>query len=481
MFLILLVLNTFFSNDTARSSWYFWKPYQYEQSGVLTGLDVELTRAVFAEMGKTVEFAPQRWDAHLAAVERGEKDIASGAIRTAKREAFAYFSAPYRKETTVMYVGGNFPHTIQSYKDIVALMKTGQLRLGVIEGFRFQPPAFDRFLADSAKNAIVAAENDLNNFTNLKNGKIDAFLVDRLVAATLVHENEAFRFSKRLPVILHSADIHVMFSKQTSTEADVAAFNAALARLKSRGEFDRIVERYVTPYILNATVNQGWFRLIDIIGTLAFAISGILIARKEHYDIVGAFVLTSLPSIGGGVVRDLLLGRDPVGALRDPIYMYIIISVVVCGMIVFKTLDRIGNRFDKDTSFVKNNIAFWTWVIKFFDALGLAAFTIVAVVITLEQNVQPFLLWAPIMAMITGSGGGILRDIVRADSNNAFLKGTFYPEIAFIWGFIFALILVVFRTELDVDNMLFVVLGVLSGALVTRLLCLKYKIRSAVL
>jgi polar amino acid transport system substrate-binding protein len=483
MLFLVVLFHLIFPPDTLSSAWYFWKPYQYKsEQGKLTGLDIELMKAVTARMGVEVDYTPKNWDDHLDFLSNGELDFATGAIITDEREKYAYISNDYRTETTVIYTKDGFPFEINNYQDLMSLLRDKKIRLGVIGGFRFQPAEFDRFLSDSTDQTTrISVQNDLDNFANLKHDRIDAFLVDRLVAATLVNEYEDFRFAKRLPAIINSSKIHVLFSKKSVSEETVKRFNKALAEIKENGVYNRIVETYRTPYLLNVTVNQSWFRFIDIMGTIAFAISGIIIARKEHYDVVGAFVLTSLPSIGGGVLRDLFIGRDPIGVLRDPIYMLLILSVVTLGMLFFTTMDKIGSRVNKETQFIKNNIFFWTNAIKLFDALGLAAFTIVAVVIAFEQEVQPILLWAPLLAMITGSGGGILRDIVRADSNNAFLKGTFYPEIAFIWGFIFTTLMILFRDQLDVDNMLWLVVFNILGALFTRILCLKYKIKSITL
>ncbi|WP_448189576.1 trimeric intracellular cation channel family protein [Azospirillum sp. sgz301742] len=67
-------------------------------------------------------------------------------------------------------------------------------------------------------------------------------------------------------------------------------------------------------------VNTPWFLTIDLMGTVAFALSGITIARSERYSIFGALMLAWLPALGGGLIMDLIAGRNPPGILAQPSY-----------------------------------------------------------------------------------------------------------------------------------------------------------------
>jgi polar amino acid transport system substrate-binding protein len=74
------------------------------------------------------------------------------------------------------------------------------------------------------------------------------------------------------------------------------------------------------------------------------------------------------------------------------------------------------------------------------DAIGLAAFTVTGVVVAVRFGAEPLLLWGPICAALSAAGGGILRDMLRADSDNPALHASLYAEICLIWGLMLSLI-----------------------------------------
>ena len=118
--------------------------------------------------------------------------------------------------------------------------------------------------------------------------------------------------------------------------------------------------------------------------------------------------------------------------------------------------------------------------VAFFDALGLAAFTVIGVVVAVEAKANPLWLWGPLLAALTGAGGGIVRDVIRADANNPYLKGTFYAEIALIWGLLLSLFLMWYANLLDYKpaEISLAVVVTLIGALLTRMVVFHLKIRS---
>jgi polar amino acid transport system substrate-binding protein len=96
------------SQKVLKSAWYPWDPYQYvlakHDIKRLTGLDIQLIRAVFAQMGYEVAYEEVSWKQHQSDIRNGVRDIAAGAFKNPERAEYAYFSAPYRKETDVLYV-----------------------------------------------------------------------------------------------------------------------------------------------------------------------------------------------------------------------------------------------------------------------------------------------------------------------------------------------------------------------------------------
>lgn len=465
-----------------RGGWYPWDPYQYEEThaGVqeLTGLDIQLVPPLLEREGYDVTLDKLDWSRHLEDIRNGTRDFAMGAYRSPDREEFAWFSLPYRTETDVLTImrGKNSGLPVSSTANLVAEFSRRKFRLGVVRG-NYYGPDVSRFLADPANADLISyADNEQANLSRLVEGKIDGFICDRLAAATMEWRAGLQGRIVEHPLPVFTADIHVMFSKKTCSEEMVASFNKSLGAMKDSGAYNLAIRHYIVPVLLGITVHERWFLLLDLVGTIAFAISGVLLARRERYDIFGAFVLAALPAVGGSVVRDLISGREPLSVLRSPIYLYAILATVVAGTIFYKIRDAISAR--RSASGEAKRWLLPANVHQFFDALGLAAFTIIGVVVAVEQQCDPLWLWGTLFAAITGAGGGILRDMVRADSNNPSLKGSFYPEVAVIWGFLFSLFLTWETPRLELDEVLAGVLIAMFGALATRLLVMRYGIQS---
>lgn len=135
---------------------------------------------------------------------------------------------------------------------------------------------------------------------------------------------------------------------------------------------------------------MNFITLFDYIGTFAFAISGIRLAAAKNFDLFGAYVVGFVTAVGGGTLRDLMLGLTPFW-MEQPSYV-IITGVALLFVLLFrKHLVKLSNTF-----FI-------------FDAIGIGLFTVVGVEKSLDAG---FPVWVNIiMGAITGAAGGMLRDI----------------------------------------------------------------------
>ena len=474
------------SRRTLKAGWYPWDPYQYmlvkQDVKRLTGLDIQLVRAVFAQMGYQIDYEEVGWRQHQLDIKNGMRDIAAGAFKNPERGEYAYFSAPYRKETDVLYVRkGDAPrYSFKSVSELTRRFHQRSFRLGVIAGFYYGPDMM-RFINDPANAPrIVTVNDDVANFENLLNRRIDGFVVDRLVGATLAWRHGWQLAVEEVAPPVYAEDIHVLFSKKTTTPELVDGFNRSLEELKRNGQYARIIREYLFPVLLEATVAQRWFFTIDIVGTIAFAISGILLARQGRYSLFGAFVLAALPAVGGGIIRDLVVNRETVGVLTNPAYLLAVIATVLIGYVgVNLTKRKTLSWGSDDADWIVRKITL-NAAIAFFDALGLAAFTVIGVVVAVESKSNPLWLWGPLLAALTGAGGGIVRDAIRGDANNPFLKGTFYAEVALIWGWILSVFLMWYANLLDYKpaEISLAVAVTLIGALLTRLAVFHLRLKS---
>jgi uncharacterized membrane protein YeiH len=151
--------------------------------------------------------------------------------------------------------------------------------------------------------------------------------------------------------------------------------------------------------------------VLDLVGIFVFAISGGLVAVRKDLDIFGVLVLAGTTGLGGGFLRDVLIGALPPAALAD--WRYLIVPVTA-GLVTFWFHPAIGRR---------------ERVINVFDAAGLALFCVTGAVKALAFGLGP--VPSALMGMLTGIGGGILRDIL-AGRVPIVLRGELYATPALV-------------------------------------------------
>ena len=148
---------------------------------------------------------------------------------------------------------------------------------------------------------------------------------------------------------------------------------------------------------MNATFNL----VMDIIGTIAFAISGVMVASKKKMDLFGINILALCTAVGGGMVRDVLIGVTPPVMFRNPIF--VIIALVTANLTILILY------FHKKTT-RKSIESLTTQLLFIFDTLGLAAFTMDGVNAGMAVHTGIFL--PAFLGVMTGVGGGIIRDVL---------------------------------------------------------------------
>ncbi len=474
------------SKERLLCGWYLWDPYQYLQEGAgfekLTGLDVELVKAIADKAGYMVVYEHVNWQQHIKDLKGGNRDLAAGASYSQERAEFTHYSIPYRKEENAFYVRRGDAHIYSAFaSDIqrfLEYVKEENLKVGVIPGFVYAHPALNEFIRhpDNAKY-IVESEDDFKNLQLLLEGKIDGFLADRIVASTAIWR---MKVTERIEeVFLNiSVPIHLMFSKKNIDEETVKKFNVAIQAIKDSGEYGKIVNDYLFPVLLLQTIERPWFLIIDIIGTIAFAISGLILAYHQKNSVIGAFVMAALPSVGGGVLRDLLVNRPQLGIMLTPMYLFLILATVTIAYLFIRFRSYYISIFPYNTYRKKLSANTVNRIVDICDALGLAAFTITGVIIAVSSKLEPLWLWGPLLASITGAGGGILRDILRSDRQIKALQGEFYAEVSAAWGGALSLFLIWQRNRISPEEIFWAIICVLILTFLTRLLVIIFDIKS---
>lgn len=482
-FLLLFLAVSVWAEEekTLRCGWSAWMPYQYEDvrdGGFerLTGWDVEVMRAAARQAGWKVAWDEEAWETNLKELRSGEIDVALAASRESGRETYAWFSEPYRTEIVSLF--GNRKE-VNDWPDVSALEALKGIRdrggrIAVVKGYYYGPEVNKLLAAPDSAKWVETVSSDREGLALLVEGNVEGFVADRLTGFCLIWEAGMLPHIWEFRRPVYQNEVHIMFSKATCGPEVPEAFNRALQELRDSGEYARLAQEYLAPVLLGMTLHSRWFAVLEIIGVVAFAISGVLIARREHYDIVGALVLSALPAMGGGIMRDLITGRNPLSILRSPETLLIVLGVVVAGYFLYLWKDRQMERKGEER---------FRWLsapglLEFCDAIGLAVFTLIGVMVAVEQRCQPLWLWGPVAAGLTGAGGGVLRDVLRAQSDIPTLKGTIYPEIALFWGLIFSLFISWEATRLDPVEISYGIIVVILGALATRLLVVHYGWRS---
>jgi len=224
--------------------------------------------------------------------------------------------------------------------------------------------------------------------------------------------------------------------------------------------------------MLLQTIDSQWFYFIGVIGTFAFAISGIAIAAKDNATLFGTFLFAMLPSVGGGIMRDVLINRSEVGLFLTPSYMYYIIIVVLIGFSSVRLLEYYNKKANEDDVIMK----FWDNILVLGDAIGQAAFIVTGVSIAIMARIEPIELWGPFFAFLTANGGGILRDLLRKKHYVICLNGAINAEVSVLWGLIFSIYLNINSYNPDSTGIRNAVIIVALGAFVTRLVAYYFNI-----
>lgn len=215
----------------------------YLDNGTLTGMDVELLGRIFNEAGIKIQFRRLPWKRNLIEVRKGTAHCAPGASESDERKQFAYFSAPYREERVVLVVrkGESVHHRFVSLKDI----KDSAFELGVTRGY-YYGDTYDHLQTDKTfLSHVQIVTNDEQNYKKLMIGRIDGFLIDFINLQAKLKNLDIAETVEIHPMHVYSTDIHVMFSKQSTSRETVDAFDSALQRLKDTGVTDQIFNKYI--------------------------------------------------------------------------------------------------------------------------------------------------------------------------------------------------------------------------------------------
>ena len=167
--------------------------------------------------------------------------------------------------------------------------------------------------------------------------------------------------------------------------------------------------------------------VLEMIGTVAFSISGAMTGIRKGMDILGISILGLTTAVGGGVIRDLVLGITPPKTFQNPVYAMVAIAtaLIVCTPWVQNLFSKRQNYYDL--------IMLWM------DSVGLGIFTVVGIETAYSVSTDFSLFLMVFVGAVTGVGGGVLRDVMAQDPPYIFVKH-FYASASLIGAVVCALL-----------------------------------------
>ena len=192
-----------------------------------------------------------------------------------------------------------------------------------------------------------------------------------------------------------------------------------------------------------------FYFIIDILGTIAFAISGVLVAMDKRLDVFGVLIIAFVTAVGGGTLRDLLIGIKPVGWLNAPIHLLIIVVTVLLAII-----------FVKQLKYVRKSLFM-------FDTIGIGLYSMIGIEKGLAADLLPVMCIA--LGTITACFGGVIRDILCNEIPVIFRK-EIYATVCILGGLVYFVLI-----QFPINDTIAYSLAILT-IIIMRVLAVRFKI-----
>lgn len=162
--------------------------------------------------------------------------------------------------------------------------------------------------------------------------------------------------------------------------------------------------------------------LLEILGTFAFSVSGATLAIKKKFDVFGIFVLAFVTAIGGGAIRDIMIGSAPAEWMGS----YTLISVIVFGAVLSVLFNPLASRM--------------TYTVYLFDAIGLGFFTIAGIEKGISHELNGFICIA--LGTISATFGGLMRDIISGERPMLLIQKEIYAVASVLGGSLYFILFI---------------------------------------
>ncbi len=227
--------------DPLVQGWEPWPPYQIPRDGAPTGIDIAIVKAIAAEMDCELGYRQMPWTRLLDSIAAGDVDFAVQANYTQRRAAFAYYSDPYLPYETRLIVEAG---ARQDYPDLQSFLDAGKT-VGVVRGYDYGSEV-DRLLRRKPyRDQVVEAYTVGAHVKPLAIARVDGVIAEPAVFAHAAQQAGLRDEIAVTDLVVTQVRTYAIFSKASTSRATVRAFNKAMAEVRNRGRFQRIIERYL--------------------------------------------------------------------------------------------------------------------------------------------------------------------------------------------------------------------------------------------
>ena len=192
------------------------------------------------------------------------------------------------------------------------------------------------------------------------------------------------------------------------------------------------------------------FYIIDILGTIAFSISGVLVALNKRMDAFGILIIAFVTAVGGGTLRDVLIGDTPVSWMTNMTFVYVVLASTIFAVVFKSKIDYLRKS------------------LFLFDTIGIGLYTVVGVEKGISAGLHPIICIA--LGTMSACFGGVIRDILCNEIPVIFRKEV-YATACILGGIVYFLIK---RFPIE-GNLVFIIAGLV--VIITRILAVRFKLR----
>ncbi|MBH1989971.1 MAG: transporter substrate-binding domain-containing protein [Alphaproteobacteria bacterium] len=473
LFLLVSLIGSSFGSTSIKIGWISRLPYSYQTNNYsisqVSGLDIDFIRDLARRLNIKVTLVPINEKDVLRSISNHEVDAILGyPINSLPNVTW---SESYRQEAYVAYLSANskeFFYTPQQLLD--ATSETNPL--GLTSARNLGDATLNDFINDPRNSTkIHKTHNESDLLEEFLQGSLNMFVGDRIVFSTLLHKLHQWKYVREIKLDLHRP-IALGILNHSPLMQKIEDINLQITAMHKDGKIDRLFTQYLTPAVLMHTIDEGWLRLIELIGIVSFAIYAFIHGFYRHMAFVKTVGFSMVIVFTGPVLKDILT-TGHIEFFRNPYYLSVVIGIIFVAHAIISTLRSLSYRQIR-TYIVSENKD--RWIQEITCALGLASYTISGVLYAITSADTGWF-WEGMLGTITATSGLLIaHELYKLPSKINFL----FVEISFGWGTLLALYFTLSRSTINFDqeSIFMAVMTTLFGIFLSRMLALYHQISS---